>query len=215
MPPNKATNQKKTKQKSIVPGITLYTGPCASGKTSTALLQTFRDSQLFNTNVLYIVHWKKSTQGIIKTRDNLQIDNAYSLKRIEELFQLKEWNTHHIIYIDEGFMFNDLIKIIDHMNHKHFIVSTIDRNFEGRMFRNVMELGFMATKKVTLSAVCDECGCENACWTARKCMNKNTQLIDCDNSKYVTLCLDCFGRYQPMVKNNPIGLFNNTIDNID
>jgi thymidine kinase len=193
-----ATSIKKIREKNHFhhhhqASISMYIGPCAGGKTTTALLDG-ENAERNGLRVAYLVSSKKTTEGVIQSRNSDLSKDGYSL------FMLSEFNDrmpdYDLAIIDEGWMFDDLLVFCQTWTHQHhhkqIIISSIDSLFSGKPLENLLSLvpsdNVIRVKK--MKAVCDQCHHESGLFTHR--ITKDTCEVDVNNSHYITVCDVCF-----------------------
>lgn len=167
-----------------------------AGKTS-ELLRRLRRYQYAQKECILIkyINDVRYSQDAISTHDLVQ-EKALPTDRLERVAHLVQ--DYHVIGIDEGQFFPDLVEFCEAAANggKIVIVSALDGTFQRKPFGNVLSLIPMAESVVKLKAVCMVCG-KDAAFSKRIVDDQETELIG-GSDMYIAVCRKCF-----MTRNTP------------
>ena len=167
-------------------------GPMFSGK-STELHRRVRRYKLAHGTCLVINFFEDnrySSKEVSVTHDKCTMD-AKKLKMLSELSK-EDLKNHHVIGVDEGQFFPDLIECVDKWANmgKIVIVAALDSTFDRKPFGRVIELVPISESVDKLTAICVECK-ENAAFTFRTNTSHAVQLIG-GEELYKPVCRKCY-----------------------
>ncbi len=173
--------------------ITLIIGPMFSGK-STHLLMQEQKTLIANKNVLFFKHSidnRYTETGQITTHDGANsksktIITSSLLRYIEN----QDVQNAHVILIDEGQFFNDLVEFCELMGSKNIYISALSSDFQMKMFQPIIDILGKSDRVIHQTAICRSCG-EDAPYSYRKVANKSQTLIG-GSDIYEPRCRKCF-----------------------
>ncbi|EFC36973.1 thymidine kinase [Naegleria gruberi] len=176
--------------------IQLIFGNMFAGKTSELLrrLRRYQYAQKETVLVKYINDDRYSKENV-STHDLVQ-QKAIPTDRLEKI--ASQLLGYHVIGIDEGQFFPDLVEFCEAAANggKIVIVSALDGTFQRKQFGNVLSLVPMAESVVKLKAVCMVCG-KDAAFSKRITDEQQTEVIG-GSDKYIATCRKCY-----MTRNTP------------
>lgn len=174
--------------------ITVYSGPMKSGKTQ-EILNEYKRQLISGKNVKMFKPKIDTRDGknVVASRNGIDIP-AIIISSIDEI---ANYNAQ-VYCIDEFQFLNGDVKIIQNMadEGKKFFISGLNLTAEKKPFGKMADLFCIADDIHILSAICDNCKCENAVYTYYT-GTKNSD-IQVGNAGYLALCRDC---YNLMTKN--------------
>lgn len=167
--------------------VTLITGPMKSGKT-TALINIFNkcEGRVLAVKPKIDIRWSNK---YITTHNGAKI-KATSVESISEISA----EDYDCIFVDEGFMFNDLQMILE-WNIPAYVAS-ITYDYNQNMFPSIARI-WDYTTKINLTAVCETCG--DVAIHTKKIKNNSRGIINGDveidiggDDKYYPVCDGCY-----------------------
>ena len=174
--------------------ITLITGPMFAGKT-TELLRQLKVHQEAGQKCVLIKHAsdnRYSAQAEVVTHDGLTAEaiecNSLTNMPDEDMSQCM---ASHVIGIDEGQFFEDLVEFCDTMacGYKKVIVAGLCNTHERKGFKPIVNLFPFCEKVTRLRAVCKDCS-KPADFSFRL-TNTEENLIG-GSKDYKALCRECY-----------------------
>ncbi|BFZ03617.1 hypothetical protein BsWGS_06656 [Bradybaena similaris] len=170
--------------------IQIIFGPMFSGKT-TELMRRLKRYQIANYRCLVIKYAKDIRYDFtgIATHDK-QVLPAVSCEILADL--QSEALQHHVIGIDEGQFFPDIVSFCETLANqgKVVIVAALDGTFQKKGFGDILNLVPLAEHVMKLTAVCLKCNKE-ASFTKRKGSETEVEVIG-GSDKYIAVCRQCF-----------------------
>ena len=108
-------------------------------------------------------------------------------------------------FIDEFQFLKGDVSIIQEMadNGKKFFISGLNLTSEKKPFGKMPELLAIADNIKLLTAICDNCKCDEAIYTYYKAGNKNSEIIIGDH-EYGVLCRSCYQELTNQDLNNNV-----------
>jgi thymidine kinase len=176
----------------------LYIGPMYAGKT-TKLIETYEECISNDENAIVLTHSAEIRYSIDKlsTHDQKNI-SCFKCDTIKSF--ISEHNDTiqkcHIILIDEGQFFTDLMEVLYLVNtlNKHVFVFGLDGDFKRNKFGQILDLIPHCDVVEKLTAVCNECN-KTAIFSYRTNESCEQMLIG-SHDVYQPLCRVCYNSKQ-------------------
>nr|ACO10334.1 Thymidine kinase [Caligus rogercresseyi] len=170
--------------------IQLIIGPMFSGK-STELIRRLRRYQSATYKCMSIKYAKdvRYDNGGIATHDKTVLE-AIPVVSLEEITERAK--EYHVIGIDEGQFFPDIVSFCENMANagKIVLVAALDATFQRKGFPNIMELIPLSENVTKLNSVCMVCHGEGS-YTKRTTDSKEVELIG-GAEAYKSVCRKCY-----------------------
>ncbi|MGX9372898.1 thymidine kinase [Mycoplasma sp. 3398] len=172
--------------------IEIITGPMFSGKTEELLrrLRTLSYAK-FNSLVIKPEYDNRFSDSEIVSRCGLK-ERTFSIKRIEDIYELLDKAKYDAILIDEAHFFgNNLISVADDLANKGYliIIAGLDQDYRRQPFGPMPNLMAIAETITKLHAICVIC--QNVATTSyRKIKNKSLNLLG-NYNEYEARCRKC------------------------
>ncbi len=139
--------------------LELIIGPMFSGK-STELIRRIRLYQTINKKILVLKPIIDSRYNQNKiTSHNYESVNCKVLEKLSDISD-EEINNYHIIVVDEGQFFTDLVPIITKWIENFnidIVIGGLDGDFQRKPFENILDLIPYADKCYKLNSLCNFC----------------------------------------------------------
>ena len=170
--------------------INVYTGPMKCGKTQKILDEVQRQKIAGKNTVLFKPSIDtRFEQDYIVSRDGKKLQAI----QIQNLNEIEKYDAD--VYIIDEFQFLDGdLNILQELTSKNkkFYISGLNLTSECKPFGKMGELMCMADSVNMLTAICENCRCENAIFTYYK-GNKDAEILIGD-SEYMPLCRNCYNK---------------------
>lgn len=170
--------------------INVYTGPMKCGKTQ-KILDEVQRQKIAGKNIMLFKPSIDTRFGkdYIVSRDGKKLEAI----QIENLNQIKDYEAD--VYIIDEFQFLDGdLNVLQELTSKNkkFYISGLNLTSECKPFGKMGELMCMADNVNMLTAICENCRCENAIFTYYK-GSKDSEILIGD-SEYMPLCRNCYNK---------------------
>lgn len=174
--------------------INVYTGPMKCGKSKKIFDELDRQLiagkkvQMFKPAID-----NRFGESVIASRSGKQI-NAINIKNIEEIGNYDA----EVYFIDEFQFLEGNLSTIEKLAGygKKFYIAGLNLTAEKKTFGKMGDLLCLADNVNMLTAICEECKCENAIFSFYK--GKKDQEIVIGNSEYLPVCRNCYNKLTAM-----------------
>lgn len=168
--------------------INVYCGPMKSGKTN-KILNEYKRQLIAGKNVKMFKPSidTRGNRNVVESKTGIDIPSIM----IDTISDLKNYDAD-VYCIDEFQFLDGNINTIQEMadDGKKFFISGLNLTAERKPFGKMAELLCIADNVNMLTAICDNCKCENAVLTYFK-GGKDTEIVIGDH-EYMALCRDCY-----------------------
>ena len=176
----------------------LNIGPMYAGKT-TKLIETYEDCVFNDENTIVLTHSAEIRYSIdnLSTHDQKNI-SCFKCDTIKSFISEHDDTIKkcHIILIDEGQFFTDLMEVLYLVNtlNKHVFIFGLDGDFKRNRFGQILDLIPHCDTVKKLTAVCNECS-KTAIFSHRTNESSEQMLIG-SQGVYQPLCRVCYNSKQ-------------------
>lgn len=171
--------------------ITVFAGPMKSGKTQQILNEYKRQLIAGKTVKMFKPSIDTRSEGVVLSRSGIDIP-ATEINKISDI----EKYDADVYCIDEFQFLKGNVETIERMadKGKKFFISGLNLTAEKKPFGKMADLLCISDDVHMLSAICDNCKCENAVYTYFK-GGKDAEIVIGDK-QYMSLCRDCYDEMQ-------------------
>lgn len=170
--------------------INVYTGPMKCGKSKKIFDELDRQLiagkkvQMFKPAID-----NRFGESVIASRSGKQI-SAINIKNIEEIGNYDA----EVYFIDEFQFLDGNLSTIEKLaeSGKKFYIAGLNLTAEKKTFGKMGDLLCLADNVNMLTAICEECKCENAIFSFYK-GQKDTDIV-IGNSEYLPVCRNCYNK---------------------
>ena len=182
--------------------LEIILGPMFAGKSSEILKKVKREHSI-GRKVLIItssldVRYATNT-NLIKTHDS-QTMEANALSNIEDIFRLSDFESSHLVIIEEAQFFAglyDVVKRLVEVYKKNVIVVGLDGDSNRNPFGDILQLIPICDRVIKLNALCKRCSDGTEAIFSARIANAKT---DTNAKESSTICIGGEEMYMPLCR---------------